>query len=66
MLLVSRFRELTDLPLPDNAWAILHGAQMFKGLAKMQQEVAGAYLQGLIDDPALRPQAEKALGEMKK
>jgi hypothetical protein len=69
--LVDRFRELTDLPLLDNARAILHGAQMFPGLAKMQQEVAAVYLQELIDDKSSRPgqdairlYALRALGEM--
>jgi hypothetical protein len=71
--LVVRFRELTDLPLPDNARAIQQGAQMFKGLAKMQQEEAGVYLQELIDlnanrpgQDALRASARRALNEMKK
>jgi hypothetical protein len=69
--LVVRFRELTDLPLLDNARSILHGAQMFTGLAKMQQEEAGVYLQELIDDKknppgqdAIRVYALRALGEM--
>ena len=53
--LISRFRELTDLPLPDNSHAVLHGAQMFTGLAKMRQEEAAAYLEGLADDNANRP-----------
>ena len=70
--LVARFRELTDLPLLDNARAILYGAQMFPGLARMQQEEAAVYLQEIIDDKgtprpgqdALRVYALRALGDL--
>jgi hypothetical protein len=73
-MLVSRFNELTELPLLENARSILHGAQMFPGLAKMQQEEAAVYLQDIIEEhgknaqrpgqDALRLYALRALGEI--
>jgi hypothetical protein len=54
--LTARFRELTDLPLLDNARAILHGVQMFPALGKLKHEDTGVYFLELMKaDDKKRP-----------
>lgn len=51
-VLVARFKEMTDLPVVDNARPLVHLTQMMPTLAKLHDDTVNRYLLDLLDPKA--------------